>query len=416
MSQSEITLNVYGESGLEQQVTVDSPRFTIGRLPENDLAIDDSNLSRRHAIIESFNESVQISDCGSQNGTLVNGKPIAGVVQLADGDVIVLGGSKKIAVSMLRASAFSSEPISPANFSNQAAGTNHSASVLMPTWLNAPVVAGSSVVLILIVTVILLALNSHSEPTPARPLQPKPSQSVLATGETLPPQNNADPVAANNAAANQDITSVTNTNLSPDADELRTVEKHARVVMSSISSDRSPFLPEDVIRQINENVKSYRGSSTLSDGLRIMKQREASQLAEAAKSNDIKLPLLVYATLAKMDRDHVRGDQIAFAQATLVPMSKLRVIFGTELANDSLLIVATLDQPPNGNFHPLQITLNKLAEDPRVSVTKIRTIWYLREQQKVSAAAYDLVLRFLAIGVIAQDPRHFGVDAEPLVY
>ena len=407
MSQSEITLTVYGESGFEQQVTVDSQRFTIGRLPENDLAIDDSNLSRRHAVIESFNGSVQISDCGSQNGTFVNGQAVVGAVELADGDVIMLGGSKEITIGILRHSASSPSQVNSPQISSPVAGEDNSPS--MPSWLNAPVVAGASVVLILVVMVVLLALNSRSGPAPA-----KPSAPVIATSETLPPIKDPEPVAAKTATSEEDVAPVSNTNLSPDTDELRLIEKHARAVMSSISrSDPTPFLPGEVVRQVSEKVKTYRGSDTVTDGLRVMKQRGISQLAEGAKSNNIKLPLLVYAALAKMDRDNVRGDQIAFAQATLPTMSKLRIIFGTELANDSLLIVATLDQPPNGNFHPLQMTINKLAEE-QVSVPKIRTVWYLREIHKLSAAAYELVIRFLAIGVIAQDPRHFGVDAEPL--
>ncbi|HEY0004951.1 MAG TPA: FHA domain-containing protein, partial [Pyrinomonadaceae bacterium] len=71
--QTAVTLTLYDEqTGQERRVNINSSRFTIGRLPENDLFIDDTNLSRRHAIIESFDGLVHISDCGSQNGTFVN--------------------------------------------------------------------------------------------------------------------------------------------------------------------------------------------------------------------------------------------------------------------------------------------------------------------------------------------------------
>ncbi len=70
--QTDVSLIIYDEqTGQAQRVSVGSSRFTIGRLPENDLCLDDTNLSRRHAIIESFDGLVHLSDCGSQNGTYV---------------------------------------------------------------------------------------------------------------------------------------------------------------------------------------------------------------------------------------------------------------------------------------------------------------------------------------------------------
>src|SRR5258708_1321765 len=87
----EIALTVIDQDGRERRVSVESRRFTIGRQSDNDLVIEDGSLSRRHALIESFGDFVQISDCGSQNGTSVNGHPITGTVELEDGDIITLG-------------------------------------------------------------------------------------------------------------------------------------------------------------------------------------------------------------------------------------------------------------------------------------------------------------------------------------
>ena len=84
----EIALTIYDlETGEEERVNVDSRRFSIGRLPENDLVIEDTSLSRRHALIETVDGSVIVSDCGSQNGTFVNGKRVVGAVELHDGDI-----------------------------------------------------------------------------------------------------------------------------------------------------------------------------------------------------------------------------------------------------------------------------------------------------------------------------------------
>lgn len=416
--QPEITLTIYdGETGLEQRVRVDSRRFTIGRLPENDLAIEDSDLSRRHAVIESFEGSVLISDCGSQNGTRVNGQSVASAFELHDGDVITLGGAKEITIEMRQdlldgtngagdALSTPTHPATQAPLKNpiQTAHKNSSFLGSAPPWLNAPVIAGAAAALILLGTGLLLALNGGSS---APPRTPGPS---LADNQSSPTASER----ATPPADNDESPKKVNASFPGDSDELKIVEKNARIVMSSISNDSSPFLPSDVVSQISEKVKKYGGSSILRDQLRVMKQRGIPELAAPAKNNDIKVALVVLAALAKMDQDGERSDPVTVAQAMLPTLKKLAIIFGTELANDSLLVVATLDQPPTGNFHPLQLTISRLANDQHESVTKIRSVWYLYDHQKISSRAYDLVFRFLAIGVIAQDPHHFDVDAEPL--
>ncbi len=419
----EVTLAIYDvETGEEERVSLDSRRFTIGRLPENDLMIDDANLSRRHAIIETVDESITVSDCASQNGTFVNGQLVVGAVRLRDHDVLTFGGSKEIIVEMGR------EPITgtgyaggapapvvprPAKTSVKGAGKPLS----VPSWLNAPVVAIAASVLILLGAGLLLALSRSSGSAPSK----KPQAPIVASENSPTTENPDDIVKPNDNAADSTVKpkddladSVTKPN--DDSDELRIIDKHARAVMSSISDDLRPVLPSAVVSQVSARVKKYAGSSVLRDELRLLKQRGFGPVTGAAKDNDIKLPLVIYAALAKMDRDGQRSDPIAVAQALLPGLARLRIVFGTELANDSLLIVATLDQPPKGNFHPLQLAINKLANDTRESVTTIRTVWYLHEHQRLSSDAYELVLRFLAIGVVAQDPRHFGVDAEPLTF
>jgi len=422
----ELTLTIYDvATGEEERVSVDSRRFTIGRLPENDLMIDDTNLSRRHAIIETVDESLTVSDCGSQNGTFVNGRPVVGAVRLRDGDVLTFGGTKEITVEMPDGSISKTSytrgapaPVTqtPPKNSMQVAGKP--APVLVaPSWLNAPVVAAAAAVLILLGAGLLLALNRGSAPSR------KSSEPIVVSQNSPVPANPDDIVKSDDNAADStvkpqdDVVADSVTKPNDDSDELRIIYKHARAVMSSISDDRSPVLPSEVISQINVKVKQYAaGSSTLREELRTINQRGLGQLTPAAKANDLKLPLLVFAALAKIHQDGLRRDPIAVAQDLLPALRRLKIVFGTELANDSLLVVATLDQPPNGNFHPLQLAINKLAKDPRESVASIRTVWYLHEHQKLSSDAYDRVLEFLAIGVVAQDPRHFGVDAEPLTF
>jgi hypothetical protein len=45
-----------------------------------------------------------------------------------------------------------------------------------------------------------------------------------------------------------------------------------------------------------------------------------------------------------------------------------------------------------------------------------RNVWYLREHGGLDDRAYEFVVRFLALGVIGENPRRFGVAAQPVAY
>jgi hypothetical protein len=62
----------------------------IGRGPSADLHLDESSVSRRHAILLSRPNGARILDESSSNGTFVNGRRIQ-QTDLSDGDVIVIG-------------------------------------------------------------------------------------------------------------------------------------------------------------------------------------------------------------------------------------------------------------------------------------------------------------------------------------
>jgi len=49
----------------------------VGRTTENDVAIDDSSMSRQHAALELAGEALLVRDLGSRNGTFVNDERIA---------------------------------------------------------------------------------------------------------------------------------------------------------------------------------------------------------------------------------------------------------------------------------------------------------------------------------------------------
>ncbi|CAB1076437.1 hypothetical protein D1AOALGA4SA_4233 [Olavius algarvensis Delta 1 endosymbiont] len=63
--------------------------FTVGRVDGNDMIMPDYAISKQHSILEIKRGVYSIMDCGSTNGTMVNGKRLDNKpVNLQDGDVV----------------------------------------------------------------------------------------------------------------------------------------------------------------------------------------------------------------------------------------------------------------------------------------------------------------------------------------
>lgn len=79
-------------------VEVPEGRLRIGRLPANDLVLDEQVVSSKHAVLERSGASCTITDTGSSNGTRVNGESLQPNVPypLQDGDEIVIPGLDKV--------------------------------------------------------------------------------------------------------------------------------------------------------------------------------------------------------------------------------------------------------------------------------------------------------------------------------
>jgi hypothetical protein len=65
-------------------------RLTVGRAPECDISVADTKISRRHAEFDATGPMPRVSDLGSRNGLLVNGRKVAGA-DLSTGDVVTIG-------------------------------------------------------------------------------------------------------------------------------------------------------------------------------------------------------------------------------------------------------------------------------------------------------------------------------------
>lgn len=97
----------------QQSTNVSGFSLRIGRVPENDLAVNDPEVSGKHALVNwnSKDSKWELVDMGSLNGTRLNSQPVSvsdsslrrksSPVQLSNGDVITLGSTSKIVVQIV---------------------------------------------------------------------------------------------------------------------------------------------------------------------------------------------------------------------------------------------------------------------------------------------------------------------------
>ena len=85
-------LQIYGGT-LGRRYEFDGRDFVVGRDPDNDISVDLTTVSRRHARLFGKDGEAWVEDLGSTNGTLVNDEPIDGPRQLHNGDQLRFGSS-----------------------------------------------------------------------------------------------------------------------------------------------------------------------------------------------------------------------------------------------------------------------------------------------------------------------------------
>ena len=83
---SSVLASLRATSGLVYPMHAAATR--IGRLPDNDIVLDDASVSRHHAVIIDTGTSFVITDLRSANGVDVGNERIRGTATLADGDRI----------------------------------------------------------------------------------------------------------------------------------------------------------------------------------------------------------------------------------------------------------------------------------------------------------------------------------------
>mgnify|MGYP000174331019 FL=1 len=69
---------------------LDEDEITVGRDPSSDILLDDSTVSRTHAVFRRINGNYSVIDAGSLNGTYVNRQRVDSQ-ELKNGDEIMIG-------------------------------------------------------------------------------------------------------------------------------------------------------------------------------------------------------------------------------------------------------------------------------------------------------------------------------------
>jgi hypothetical protein len=91
----------------------------------------------------------------------------------------------------------------------------------------------------------------------------------------------------------------------------------------------------------------------------------------------------------------------------------LRKTLGTESADKSLILVAAYKMGGGTKkSHPLLRTMTRVVKNPLTD----RNVWFLRERGSLDDQPYQFVVNFLALGVIAENPRRFGITAPAIAY
>jgi pSer/pThr/pTyr-binding forkhead associated (FHA) protein len=418
-----VTLTISDEFGNAREVSIPSTRYTIGRTPENDLAIPNSSLSRRHAVIESFEGVVQITDCGSQNGTEVNGRPVVATAVLQDGDQITLAGICDITVAISdhgapedsRAASPPAMPrsqpqssySSPSPSSPQLGRLNNGATSKQQ-WLGGlgiPLIVAATVGLAVVIAAGLLLLILR----PGGQSRARGNRAQVADQEGNK-SGSDQPNDSSNRSTTNDGTATTATDASAASEK---VEKVAIAVMQRISSDDKPYSFSDkALDDINRKVGSYRNSSALAEYLTSI-QRNSAALGAMARQEGLEPGLLIYAVLAQTDGGRISGEPLGVARGILSSLLAVRATFGTTDAESSLILLAAYKMGGGGKrSHPLLATIRRLVRQPLTQ----RNVWYLHERGGLEPDVYDFVVSFLALAVIAQNPAQFDVAASPLVF
>jgi pSer/pThr/pTyr-binding forkhead associated (FHA) protein len=421
---AELWINYRDENGESGRVRVEGDRFTVGRGSSCDLVIPSSKLSRDHLLIERFGGRFFVTDQGSSNGTELNSRPLMEQTEIINGDRANLGGGADIHFEVIWAE--SNEPASD-RLSNAEQASVESASVTVdappqptaaagspggfPIWL---LVTGPlAAIFLLVIGIGILYLGGGGSTTVAE----SPNRiSRLPRDPEGDPDDTPEPEKTPKTTATPGETNLpTNESTPPPANlsDTAKVEKNAAAFLRRIAQhDSTAFLTSEQAQKVNSQIKQLSSSQAIAANIESAR-KSSSQIKALAASKGLKPQFLANAALAKLG--NTRGDALQTAQSMADIFEKLHTQIGDELSDDCLLMIAAFDQGQKGDFMGLRNMLQDLATKFPESSRSIRSIWFLQKQNKINSNEFEFAVQFIAIGAISQNPKDFGISAEPLV-
>ncbi len=434
---TELWLKYKDQNASDQQIAVESERFTVGRHSECDLCVPDSLLSREHVVIERFGDVFMISDKGSSNGTLLNGEPLTEPKGLQNGDRLDLGGAVEILVEFIDSNAedkvaadpppMPSRPVSSVGAAANSSGGGFSTTLLILAPLMAIIVlvfAGGLYFVFsdrskAVASQTNVDLDLHDDfddksdrrgrSTTKSADEPTEPTSKVTTGPTTDTTGVASPTNLGNGGSSGSTSSLPTT---PGSDPK--VEVHAAAFLRRIAdNDPKAFVTSEQASRIAAKIKQLSSSPSLTANLENAR-RNSQKIKETAAARNLKPQFLAIAAINRLGPN--RGDVAQTATGMTDVLDKLLAQIGTESADDATLIIAAYDQGAAGEHMKMRNMLQDLSNKFPESTRTIRTIWFLHKIQKISDAEFDRALSFIAIGTISQNPKDFGVNAEALVF
>lgn len=452
----ELKLKFKNENGETKRIQVSTGEFFIGRHSENDLSIADSAVSRRHLKIERFGDMFVATDAGSSLGTKINGQKLNAPVTLKNGDKIILGdrfeinvvfGAEESAVSdeqnfedkaieepVEEEKILHAEPVIeniPAPEKSNDGKSNDGNSIPLKFFFIAPILG--FLVLILIGGIFLITRNGGEK-------EIAQGNDFIYSGNREDRRNNSpaiensnDPIVTENSSGstnenvnlssgNSEIssnvsTAGTNSDLPVDnstndenAGELAKIEINSASFLRRIAQkDPRAALTGKQQQVLSSKIGQFKNSSALAANLRSARSN-ASAIQNLASQKNLKPQFLAAAALARLGNS--QGDVLSAAQQMANVLDELSRNVGDEFSDDSLLVISAYEQGAAGKTMEMRNMLQGLTDQFPESSRRIRTIWFLKDNGKISESQFEFALRFLAVGTISQNPRDFGVNAE----
>ena len=319
----------------------------------------------------------------------MNGRAIEGNATLKHGDVLTLGPTCKIRVSL-------SNPVMAAA---PAPVINHGYSV--PSPLGSPAKTNSSlpkfspILIAGIATGIIFVLAAISIFVIALKKKPQLQTAVDLNSQVNLVLSNQSPSTAGSSTSETS----SNTAYVVRSSESDPIEKAAIQVIRKISSDQSyPFTPVMLV-EIKRRVDQLQ-SGSIANAMRTI-ESQGGDIAVSVRSQGIKPEMVYYIGLAETNGGQ-SGNVLAAARNAVPEINFLRAHFGTNFADQTLLTIAAMKVPGgNKKSHPLLGCMRTKVNNPQSE----RNVWFLHDKGCLSDAAFDFVVRVLACGVVAEMPR-----------